>query len=212
MLTRPSALGIDFGLTSTDDVDAALHEMSWITARGESLDNDARVRIEAIKKETDAKHIVEIDGQTITLRDRWNQLFNAVYAWCTPGLKKALPANKKTLALSHGEIKLRQLPAAVAILEGGNADRIAFDAVTKAGIVSAVDRLMKKTIDVPNADQIQLSQIVSVKFELNKNAIKDLWSKRPETRQVLRDLLISVEDGQEQITISPAQLLVTNPA
>lgn len=213
---RPAKLGHDFAIASKDDVDDALHEMAWIAAEQEIRTAKARKQIEAIKTQTDESLFVEIDGKEVAFADRWKALNDAVFGWASAHLKEELPANKKTLKLSHGELKLRALAAAVAMLEGKSGDKVAFELANDAGLIAAADKALKKTLPVtdakgemlPDVDPIALSSIVRLIPTLDKKAIQELWVRRPEIREFLQTLSISVTTDEEQISINPAALQV----
>lgn len=203
---RPATLGRTLQLTSTIDVDAALHEMSWLTMRQRSIEADAKALIEDVKLKTDQQLVCEVDGESMTIRDRWDALQKAVFAWAKKGLAKALPANKKSLKLSHGELKTRSLPAAVVMLEGKKAEDAAVAIAREGGLMQQLDTLLEAKVH-----GTQLGQLIAVQVTLNKDGIKANFD--PETKaklhEFLQGLAISVEAGQQQVTIVPADLKVS---
>jgi hypothetical protein len=207
MVERPTRFGTEIAVQTVEDVDAALHEMAWLAAKQKSIEADAEARIETIKTETNDKLVTKIDGAAVSIEDRWNALHAAVHTWCTGQLKQALPPGKKSLKLSHGEIKLRALAAAVEVLKGKNGDDVAFDLARRAEILDRVDKLLQTQVE-----GIPLAQLVAVKFVLDKDQIKDEWIKRPANRELLRSLSISVIEGTEQITVIPAAVQVATTA
>jgi hypothetical protein len=203
MQARPTTLGRELSLETQADVDAALQEMAWLTAQQKTIEASAQTRIESIKTETQAKLVVEVAGEALKIQERWDALQLAVLKWCETELRSALPPNKKSLKLSHGEIKLRAIQAAVEVLEGKKADDVAFDLARRAEILAKVDRLLQVEVD-----GIPLSSLVAVTFVLAKDAIKEAWVKRPDIRETLQSLAISVKEGTEQITLVPAAIQV----
>lgn len=216
MLPRPDALGVTISLASVDDVDAALHEMAWLTAKENGISDAARVKIAAITTDAQSKAVVTVEQKPLTIKERWNALAAAVHAWCETSLRAALPKNKRSLDLPHGAIKLRSQPAAVALKDGKTAGEVALNLAQTHGLITSIDKLMKKSIDVVGGTgqpvvSVSLNELLSVNIVLNKDAVKDLWAKRPEIHAFLQSLSISVEAGPDQITVAPASLAVMTP-
>lgn len=205
MLNRPEAIGLNISLESIEDVDAALHEMGWLAAKQSQIEGDGQAKIEAIKNEAQARMVVEVEGQRLTFKERFDALWGAVHGWCESQLKGVLPLNKRSAKLSHGELKLRALPAAVALIDGKKPADVARGLAREAGILSEIDRLLSET----EIDGVRLSKLLSVEFVLAKDAIKAEAEKTPDFADFLRARSITIETGSEQITIVPALVQVT---
>lgn len=203
MLNRPEAIGLEIKLESVEDVDAALHEMGWLNAKQCQVEGDAQAKIEVIKNEAQARMVVEIEGQSLTFKERFDALWGAVHGWCESQLKSVLPLNKRSAKLSHGELKLRALPAAVALIDGKKPADVARGLAREAGILADVDELLAREID-----GVPLSKLLAVEFTLAKDAIKAEAEKTPDFAEFLRARSITVETGSEQITIVPAAVQV----
>lgn len=208
MKQRPDALGIDFGIQTIDDVDNALHEMSWLTSLQESIEAPAKAKIEALKNDSKAKLKIEIDGQPLTIQQRWEALKNAVLTWCVPHLKQHLANGKKSLKLSHGELKTRKNEAAVKIAEGQTEAEVALEIARCGGLLESLDTLLDQKLVLEGQESgIPFRNLIAIHFVLAKDPIKQEWARRPEHRELLQSLSISVEE-QEQFTVCPARAQV----
>ena len=70
-----------------------------------------------------------------------------MHVWCEKSLRAALPKNKRSLDLPHGAIKLRAQPVAVALKDGKTTDGVALDLAQTRGLLTAIDKLLKKSIE-----------------------------------------------------------------
>lgn len=208
MKERPDALGVELALTSVEDVDKALHEMSWLTLEQRRIEDPSKARIQSEMAATQAKLVVEVAGKPMTIKERWEALSTAILTWAKKGLKPVLPPGKKSLALSHGVIKTRDLAAAVEMLQGAKADVAATAIAKAAGILKGLEPLLDQPLH-----GVRIGRLISVKVELDKAAIKEAWDEeeRPELVAFLKSLSISVSAGKTQISIEPADLQVTTP-
>lgn len=205
MVPRPTKLALDISLKTPEDVDAALHEMGWLRSRQQQIEAADQEKIERLKAECQKKLTVEIDGQSVTFADRWNQLWDAVHKWSVKSLKSILPAGKKTAKLSHGEIKLRTMPAAVQPLEGANVDKIAKELARDAGVLKGLEELLQAPVD-----GVPVCKLITVKFAIAKDAIKDELDRSPQFAEVLKKRRLAVVSGIEQITVEPAAVQLTS--
>lgn len=208
MKARPDALGMDISVSSVEDVDHCLHEMAWLTSLQESIEAPSKAKIEAIKSEAQAKLAIEIEGQRCTIKQRWELLKSAVLQWCETQLKIHLPSGKKSLKLSHGELKTRKNEAAVHILDEKTESEVATTIAQAGQLFDSVDQLLSHELVFEGEKiGIPLCRLIAVQFALAKDPIKQEWARRPEVRELLRSLSISVEE-QEQFTVSPARVQV----
>lgn len=203
MIARPSAVALKPVVASVEDVDAALHEMAWLTAKQKTIEADAEAAAERLKAQAKEKLTVEVDGQTMSIMERWQSLQTAVFAWCDRSLKDALPPNKRSLKLSHGEIKLRAIQATVQTMQGKKPEAVALDLARRADLLAKLDELLQ--IDL---EGIPLRNLLVIQFALAKDAIRDEWMKRTDVREFLQSCSIFVEEGKEQMTIVPAAVQV----
>lgn len=208
MKERPDALGVELALTSVEDVDKALHEMSWLTLEQRRIEDPSKARIQAEMASTQAKLVVEVAGKPMTIKERWEALSTAILSWAKKGLAPVLPPNKKSLALSHGVIKTRDLAAAVEMLQGAKADVAAAAIAKEAGVLKGLEPLLEAKVH-----GVAVGRLISIKVELDKAAIKAVWDEKekPELVGFLKSLSISVSAGKTQISIEPADLQVTTP-
>lgn len=203
MLPRPEKLGLEFTVASEEDADALLHEMAWLTGKQALIEGEAQAKIEAIKKDAQSRMVLDIDGETVSFKDRYNALWDALHAWCVKSLKAVLPANKRSLKLSHGELKLRALPTAVQFSKGAKPADVARNVAREAGLLAKVDELLAIELD-----GVPVAKLLAVEFVVAKDAIKAEVEKNPGFVAVLKKWSISIESDTEQITIAPAAIQV----
>lgn len=206
MKPRPETLGAELQLVSLDDINHALEEMAWLTSFQESIEAPAKVKVEALKTQTQNRLVVEIDGKPQTVKQRWEALKAAVLEWCPDNLKDYLPKGKKSLKLSHGELKTRKNEAAVRVLNDQPEDEVALEIARSGELIKAIDELLEHELVLHGKSSgIRLRNLIAVQFVLAKDPIKQEWARRPEVRELLQTLSISVEE-QEQFTVSPARV------
>lgn len=212
MKARPNALGLDFAVGSLEDVDNCLHEIAWLKSFQESIEAPSKAKIEALKTEAQGKMVVEIDGQTCTIKQRLEALQFALVQWCELSLKDHLPKGKKSLKLSHGELKTRKNEAAVQILDEKTEAEVALEIARTGSLFESVDEMLDQQLVLEGEEAgIPFRKLIAVQFVLAKDPIKQEWARRPEVRELLQSLSISVEE-QEQFTVSPAKVQIATVA
>lgn len=205
---RPTALSSEFHLQTLDDVDAALHELGWCRHREAAIDADTKARIEALKSAQGMLKSLKVgDDQTVptTLADRAAKLEAALVKWGEKHLQKHLEKGSKTLQLPHGEVAIKLQPLAVALAEGVKEKAVYAALDRKTKFLFLLANLLKKiTLGV-----FRLDQIISLKPDLDKNAIKDAWERNPKSRGTLKSLGLIVTGGEDAVVATPAKVKVS---
>lgn len=203
---RPTTLGLEVDPQSVEDIDQCLHEMAYLTSLQESIEAPIKAKIEALKSEAQERMVIDVDGQTLTIKHRWDSLKNSVFRWCQRCLKKHLPEGKKSLSLAHGALKTRKNEAAVRIVDGKTEAAVATEIATSGGLCTAIDELLDAELILEGTKTgIYLRNLITVQFSLAKDPIKQEWLRKPDVRELLKNLSISVEES-EQFTIAPAKV------
>jgi phage host-nuclease inhibitor protein Gam len=206
MLARPAALGRDPRLKSLAEVDAALHELGWIRARRETLNAEAEAEIAALKQRLAERMSCEIEGETVSLAERAEQLERALAHWAERQLPRQLPAGRKSLELAHGRIGVSETPPAVGFRRRCDAASVLAAVERKFHLAALVDRVL-----AASWGPLTAGDVVRVKTELNKPRIKDAWRGGRERQQALQALGLDVVSGT-QFVIEPARVELAAPA
>jgi phage host-nuclease inhibitor protein Gam len=206
MLARPAVLGRDPRLKSLADVDAALHELGWIRARREVLAAEAEAEIAALKERLAERLACEIEGETVSLAERADQLERALAVWAERQLSRHLPAGRKSLDLAHGRIGITETPPAVGFRRRCDAASVLAAVERKFHLTSLLDRVLAATWGPLTA-----GDIVRLRTELNKPRIKDAWRGGRERQQALQALGLQVESSSQYV-IEPARVELAAPA
>jgi hypothetical protein len=208
---RPQTLDAEFKIESLDDVDAALHELGWCQHREAAIDAETKAKIEAIK--TAQSKLKELsfgldDEAATTLEKRAATLTAALLKWSDKHLQKHLPKGSKTLQLAHGELSLKLQPLSVVFAEGVKEKDVYAELDRKTKFFALVLNLLKKI----TLGQFNLSQIIRLKPDINKDALKDAWERNPKSRGTLKGLGLVVIGGADAVAITPAKVKVSNAA
>jgi hypothetical protein len=203
-----SSHGASVELKTIDDVDLALHELSWLDHAEETLAAACKVRLDQVKTDFEKQRAIEIEGKATTIGARRELLEKAVQGWAKKQLPKHLERDSKTLNLPHGTLSLRVQPLAVAFNEG----------VDEKDVLNTIERKVKLTERIATwLSKVQigsfwLSQIVTLKPQLNKSAIKSAWASSRVGHRTMQSLGIQVTGGEDELSIKPAAYHVAKPA
>ncbi|MBX3448212.1 MAG: host-nuclease inhibitor Gam family protein [Planctomycetaceae bacterium] len=206
MTQRPNALGVDSAITTLDDVNAALHELGWLTQQSAAVDARTKSAIEQLKQTACEKLAVDIGGQRITFADRAAALRTRLEDWCREHLASHLPEGAKTLELSHGRIGTRKAPAAVAFATGETEKSVMSSIDKRAKLQSLLSKLLLTVLG-----SLTLGRLIRLKPELDKVSIKKAWAEGKRQQQTLKSVGLSVETERDEFVIEPAAVEVTAP-
>lgn len=202
MVTRPTRLGKDFEIKTTEDVDAVLHELGWL----DSLEAEVRARLQAAIEKLTAEHtaklVLTIDDQELTVAHRAASLRSALATWCEANLAEHLKGDAKSLTLSHGTIGTRSLPDCVVCDDKKVIAAVETKVKLKALIVSWL---------ATKLGAITLAGVIRIKTEVNKVEAKKLWDQGGNVQRSLQALGVTVETGRCSLVIEPNAQELTAP-
>ena len=202
MVTRPTLLGKDFEIKSTEDVDAVLHELGWLDSHAAAVQARLQAAIEKLTAEHTAKLVLKIDDQELTVAERAAALRFALATWCEANLAANLAPGSKSLKLSHGTVGTRALPDCVTC-----DDKQVLAAVeTKVGLKKLIGTWLATKLGA-----ITLAGVIRFKAEVSKTAAKQLWEKGGNARRSLEALGVTVETNREGLVIEPNAPELTAP-
>lgn len=207
MLARPHALGAEFKLNSEQSVDAALHELGWLQARKAAVTAETQVKLAAINKEQAEKLTIEIDGRKMTLGERVEFLESALKKWIDRSLAKHLLPGAKTYKLAHGRVGTKSLPDQVGFKPNYDAETVVTAIAKETSLFTAIEKLLALVLG-----GLQLCNVIRLKPELNKAAIKDTWQKSDRGKKALEKLGLVLETDRETYVIEPADPEVASPS
>lgn len=202
---RPEALGSTLLLQSTDDVNAAMAELSWCLQRRQSVDTGLHELHEAIIAKRPALVALEIQGRGLTLDERAKELDEAIKGWATAHLKEHLPKDERTLKLEHGEVSVRALPLAI------EPTPATVEAAKKAKVSVAefiLDKLNQATSCVSKAravcamwfvraTKLLVGDLITVTVALNKSGQVAAYKAGKLDDKTLKSLGLAADDTRE---------------
>lgn len=203
---RPTALGSAPTLKTIDDVDAALHELSWLGHATVAV--EARLKMELDEAKRRNEFNVSIDGTPLSPKQRSAELKRAIAAWADEHLRAYLPMGVKTLDLPHGALSLKKQTLSVACREGLEDSDVLKAVEAKVGLVERIVAWLAKV----KLGSFLLGQVITLKPQLNKTAIKAAWAANPGGRRTLTALGLEVHGGDDALHIEPSQYHLARPA
>jgi len=208
-MARPTALGLDVSVRSLSDADAVLHEMAWIGSQKATLAAQAKQRIDAIKVEAEAKAVVEVEGQMLSLDQRLETLSVRLAKWVAANAEKHLTGKRRSMDLAHGKIGLRQQPL-VAMLGDEATDASVLDAIDEqTGLVVAVNAILERRTTLCNdAGKAKAGDLISVEIKPAYKSMKDALEAKRVTREQLAALGVSVRDPYDEPVLTPSKNVV----
>jgi len=153
-------------ITSRQELDDALAELSAIDTRKRKLAAELKKSIEHAKNGCEALQLVKVGRSTVSFSDRSKELQAAVEAYCNAHRDELLEAGKKSLELTHATISWRQLPKSIGFVDG--VDEAAVLAKFEQRSLSKIVRACLATIAWISTN---LGQFLSVSFSLDKKRI-----------------------------------------
>ncbi len=194
-------------IKTVQDLDAVLAELSVLAHYQNELTSECSREIDKVKAAYQAQLVCSVGRSTVDLATRRKQLVDVAEAWCRKHLGKHLPADQKSLQLSHGVAGFRAQTPKVALAEGVT-EKIAIERIeAQTGIVAAVTALLTKVWGL-----FTVGQVVRLVPELNKVEIKKLWDGKPDARATLAELGITVQAGEDLVVLEPTRHSVAKPA
>lgn len=207
MVARPSALGLEVEVKSIDDVDPILHELAWINNEAAKLDAQAREKIDAIMKDFEPKYSVEIAGQVVPFKDRYEYLEGLLAKWLPKHLKKHLVGKKKSRDLPHGTVGLRQQPMVVQLQEDvtevAALDKIDIEA---DGIVARIREWATKKLKSLGC---LVNDVLTIKVSINEAGVRKAFEEKRLTAEQVESFGLEIREAEDKGTIKPNALIVS---
>lgn len=185
MIKRPETLGAELKFETLEDVDAALHELGWCRQQKAEVDARTQAAVDRMTADSQAKLVVEIAGQPVSIADRAKALEAAVVTWCGAKLAGHLAeTGSQSLKLAHGVVGTRSLPDVVEC-----DDKKVIAAITKkTGLTGLIATLLEKVCGA-----IRLADVIKLKPEVSKTAAKAAWSTGTRAQKTLQALGVEVK-------------------
>jgi phage host-nuclease inhibitor protein Gam len=214
MATRPDALGLEIKITSIDDVDAILHELSWLEQEQAKLNALAKQKIDAVKLEFQNRSVVlisaEMDGdaaQTMTINERVSALKKPLEAWIVKHAEKHCKGKKRSFDLPHGTIGLRQQPLTIDVSKHSSVAKVldAIDAESDSMITTIRSWVVKKLKSL----SCLVGDLIKIETTLNLKGIKEAYDEKRLSREQIESLGLTIRDAYDDAVIKPAKTVVS---
>ena len=190
-------------LKTLDDVDEALHELSWIDHQLQKLKASAQQEIDALKLRQADRFICQIDGEMMPMVKRRDAVELLVRAWCDAHLAGHLVDDKKSRDLPHGVVGFRQSPLKVelgdGVTEAAVLDKLDHKTDFRQWAVDLLAKLLGKHV---------LGIFLAVDFKLSFAKMLSALKERRIDEKALTGLGLVVRPPADQVVIKPATYVV----
>ncbi len=181
-------------IKSVDDVDLALHELSWIASRRETVEGAAEQSITLLKQQTAAKLFIDEDS----FSDREQVLTAAVEQFAQANRNLFEADGARSRKLTHGVVGFKAKPAKVEFVEGHDSKSVA--AKLSDGLPAKIIAFLKR---------LDLLPWLRLKVELDIAGIGKACKDGAVTSEQLVEHGMTYVAG-ETVVIEPAKHFVEN--
>lgn len=208
MPPRPEAIGLNIVVKTIDDVDPILHELAWLQNEKARLDAIVREKTDAITKEHEPKYSLLIEGQSVTIAKRTEDLTAAVKPWIVSHIAKHFVGKKRSIDKAHGTVGLRQIPMVIELKSDTSEEKVleAVDGETD-GIVATIRGWGIKKL---KSFGCLVGDVLTVKASLNLAGIKKAFDQKRLTKEQIESIGLVIREAKDDATIKPNQLTVSN--
>ncbi|QDT95539.1 host-nuclease inhibitor Gam family protein [Gimesia aquarii] len=207
---RPSSAdSIKGSIESEEDLDKALHELSFLNAYDKSVDARCSEQIESIKRQYERKKVLPCGKTTLQYtKDRYSQLSQMVIDYCNNNRSTLISRNSKTRKFPHGSISFKVQPSKVEYRSGLNEEGSMklLDKLLQSTLIEMIMAWLKSIcIFGKNKEARLLSEVIELKPRLSVSKIKKAFEEGRLTTDHLKQLGLKYSQGKEQLTIKPAE-------
>lgn len=190
-------------LKSLDDVDQALHELSWLEHEDARRNAICKQELDAVKVKQADRFTLQIEGELMPLAQRRQFLEEQIAAWCEKHLATHLPEGKKSMNIAHGELGYRAQPMSVGLAEGVKADDVLDKLDRKTSYKERITDLFNKAFG-----RFMLGWFVAIKAELSMAKIISAFKEQRVDEKTLNSLGLQVNRPDDKLFIKPARYQV----
>lgn len=190
-------------LKSLDDVDQALHELSWLEHEDARRNAICKQELDQVKVKQADRFTVQIDGELMPLAQRRQFLEEQIAAWCDKYLATHLPDGKKSMAIAHGEVGYRAQPLSVGLGEGVTEDSVMDKLDRKTNYKEHILNLFNKIFG-----RHMLGWFVTIEAKLSKSKIVAAFKEQRVDEKTLSGLGLIVNRPEDKLYIKPARYQV----
>lgn len=187
-------------LKSLEDVDQAMHELSWLDHEDERRNAICQQEINALKTKQADRFTVQIEGELMPLAHRRQFVEQQVAKWCDKHLATHLPEDKKSMAIAHGELGYRAQPMKVELGEGVKADDVLDKLDRKTSFKECIMDLLSKAF----ARHV-LGNFIEIKASLSFSKILNAFKENRVQEKMLNSVGLLVTRPEDKLFIKPAR-------
>lgn len=208
-LPRPDeTLGIKPKISSIDDAETALREISWCAAVSAAIAAKAEELLTEINELARKAATYSVGEEQVPVADRRKILEAELLRWGDANRAKLCPGRKKSAEFRNGKLKWREGKDSVKLLEDLAAKEakqlvadlpITEDITVEAGPLAAC---LQKIVDAVN-----MHGAVGVTFAVNKTDATKAYQLKQITAEQLEAIGHEFDAGEEYISVEPAEFV-----
>lgn len=187
-------------LKTLADVDEALHELSWLGHQHQATQASIQQELAALKTNRQDRFDIVINGKSITLTERMQQVQSALQTWCDGALDEHLVEPKKSLDMAHGRVGKRTLPLTIECSEGMKPNDVFDKLDRKVGFREKLTEIANKIIG-----KFTLGMFIEFKPALSMVSLRNAFKADRINAKTLNSYGLSVRKESEQTFFEPAQ-------
>lgn len=187
-------------LKTLDDVDQALHELSYLEHERQRSEIICQQELDAVKQRQADKFVLQIDSELLPISQRQETVSNLVTEWCDKQLQSHLPEGKKSIDLPHGTLGLRALPLKIECDEGVAPKNVLEKLDKKTNFWQCLTDLLSKMFS-----RHLLSDFITIEPKLSFTAILKSYKEHRVDAKALNQLGLVVREPVDQLYIKPGR-------
>lgn len=198
---------------SLNDVETALHEMSYIASLKSTVKASVAQQCELVKLDGEKRLVIPVAGEKVSVHPRAKELESAVASYCNDHRDEILDGLKtKSRKLTHGTLAWKKQPKHIGFTDDAAPEQLA-EKIDKAadektagggGLRGALMRSLKR---IP-IGQITLADLLNVTFEVDKARLLALVKDGLLQPEDLAALGLEVVQPPEKFSARPHQYTV----
>lgn len=213
---RPeSSLGLDPVIETDDDLDAVLHELSFLNALNQSVNARISEQTEAIKQKYKSEKVIagcigEKGGadNLVTVDSRVKQLTQLAEKYCRANKKKMIKGKAKSKKFPHGTVSFNKQRDGVDYETGVDVEASfsMLDELLKSSLVQMITAWLKSICLFGKDKEARvLYEVIELNPRYNFTKLKAAYDEERLTDAHLKQLGLKISKGKDKVKVKPAE-------